>query len=390
MKGMVKKMSETKQAPNLKILHCGDVHLDTPFVGLTPEKSDERRLGLRNTFSKMMEYVRGAAVNYVIISGDLFDLDCATNGTAELLIREFRCCEDTKFIIAPGRSDFYTDNPIYTSGRLPQNCFVFSSSQLSRFDFDDDQITFYGWAFMDDALYESPLYDNAVVDSSRINIVCGYADVEGMVGSDKCPVSKSDIKKFGADYYAFGSKHAGGDVVNLLDSMYGYCGSLESIGFDDPGVGGAKLINVKYNGGALKISVNNMSFGQVFFRSETLDITGVDSNNEIINRVTKLMTEKKYGQDTALRLELTGYVDPSFIVPKNLGSDTFGLYFFELIDKTVPLYGTKHLRRDMSVKGEVFRQLLPMLESEDEVERLLGARAFREALAALEGREIDT
>ena len=72
------------------------------------------------------------------------------------------------------------------------------------------------------------------------------------------------------------------------------------------------------------------------------------------------------------------------------GDEKRSVELFELIDKTVPLYGTKHLRRDMSVKGEVFRQLLPMLESEDEVERLLGARAFREALAALEGREIDT
>ena len=44
----------------------------------------------------------------------------------------------------------------------------------------------------------------------------------------------------------------------------------------------------------------------------------------------------------------------------------------------------------MSVKGELFRQLLPMLESGDQEERLLGARAFREGLAALENREIET
>ena len=44
----------------------------------------------------------------------------------------------------------------------------------------------------------------------------------------------------------------------------------------------------------------------------------------------------------------------------------------------------------MSVKGELYRQLLPMLESENEEERLVAARAFREGLAALENREIDT
>ena len=77
-------------------------------------------------------------------------------------------------------------------------------------------------------------------------------------------------------------------------------------------------------------------------------------------------------------------------IPKNLGSDAFDLYFFELVDKTMPLHNTQSFKRDMSVKGELYRQLLPMLESTDEEERLLGARAFREGLAALENREIDT
>jgi hypothetical protein len=37
----------------------------------------------------------------------------------------------------------------------------------------------------------------------------------------------------------------------------------------------------------------------------------------------------------------------------------------------------------------VFRQLLPVLEDGDEEEKLMAARAFREALAALENRDID-
>jgi hypothetical protein len=43
----------------------------------------------------------------------------------------------------------------------------------------------------------------------------------------------------------------------------------------------------------------------------------------------------------------------------------------------------------MSVKGDVFRQFLPMLENGTEEEQLLAARAFREALAALENRNIN-
>lgn len=383
-------MSDTNKTQGLKFLHCADIHLDTPFVGLSPEKSDERRRGLRATFMRMMEYVRNGGIDYVFISGDLFDTDYATNGTAELLIREFRNCPETVFIISPGKHDAYANNPIYSTDRLPDNCFVFDSDRLSRFDFNDDKLTVYGWGFLADRVLENPLYDKQVDDISKINIVCGYADLDSDLETALCPLSTEDLKRFGADYYALGSRHEGGEFVNLDDSLYGYPGALESTGFDEPGMGGAKLIAVRYNNGELSIDAKNMSFGQIAFRKDSINITGVDTNNEIINRVSRLVSDKKYGADTALRLELTGYIDPRYIVPKNLGSDAFGLYSLEIIDKTMPLYGTEKLSRDMSMKGEVYRRLLPLLESEDEEERLVAARAFREALAALENREIDT
>ncbi len=383
-------MSEKTQATTLKFLHIGDVHLDTPFRGLSPEKSDERRIGLRQSFMKMMEYVRASGVNYLLISGDLFETECATNSTAELLIREFRNSPDTKIIIAPGKNDSYVNNPIYTSGRLPSNCYIFSSDKIDRFDFEDDRVVIYGWAFLNPCLAASPLYDRRIGDSSMINIVCGYADLDGPIGSQICPVSTSDLKKFGADYYAFGSRHEGGDFVNLGSSMYGYSGALESTGFDEPGIGGAKLITVKYKDGNMSMDAKNLTFGKIVFKSETIDITGVDSGSEIVSRVSSLISEKRYGAETALHLEFVGEIDPRFIIPKNLGSEAFGLYSFDMCDKTIPLYNTQSFKRDMSVKGELYRQLLDMLRSDDEEERLLGARAFREGLAALENREIDT
>lgn len=388
--GKVHIMSEKTQATVLKFLHCGDIHLDTPFTGLSPEKSDERRIGLRQNFMTMMEYVRGAGINYVLISGDLFETECATGSTAELLIREFRNSPDTKFIIAPGKYDCYENNPIYTSGRLPSNCYIFSSDKIDRFDFAEDRVVIYGWAFLGQSLTASPLYDRRVGDSSMINIVCGYADLDGPIGSELCPVSTSDLKKFGADYYAFGSRHEGGDFVSLGSAMYGYSGALESTGFDEPGIGGAKLITVKYKNGNMTMDAKNLTFGKIVFKKETVDITGVDSGSEIVSRVSRLVSERKYGAETALYLEFVGEIDPRFIIPRNLGSEAFGLYSFEMKDKTLPLYNTDSFKRDMSVKGELYRQLIPMLKSKNEEERLLGARAFREGLAALENREIDT
>lgn len=373
----------------IRFLHISDVHLDTPFVGLTSDKSEERRRELRSTFMRMMDHVKERGINYVLISGDLFDTEYATNHTAEVLIREFNNCPNTQFIIAPGKRDFYNENPIYSSGRLPANCHVFSDEGLGRFDFEEDRVTVYGWAFMNSEHNVNPLYDRIVDDSSKINIVCGYCDLDGELDGGKCPVPLTSLKEFGADYYALGGRHEGTGFVDFGPSMYAYSGSLVSCGFEDNGLGAALLYTVKYLDGELSIDTKTLNFGHVKFVTEQIDISGVNTNNEIISRITKLISENKYGSETALRVILTGYVEPTFIVPKHLEFDAFGLYFFDMLDKTMPLYNTEYLKRDMSVKGELFRTLLPLFSSKDEEERLTAAAAFREGLAALEGRDIE-
>lgn len=383
-------MSEAKERTHIKFLQCADIHLDAPYVGISAEKSEERRRELRNSFTRMMQYVRDRGVDVVLMCGDIFDTVYATNTTAEVLIREFRNCPDATFIIAPGKSDYYENNPIYTSGRLPSNCKVFSSSSLERFDLDELNVTVYGWGFMGEKLTENPLYERKADDISRINVVCGYADLDGSLGSENCPVSLSDLKHFGADYYAFGSRHEATEIERTGASFYSYCGSLECTGFENPGIGGANLIIVDENkDGGISIDVRKLTFGHMRFFTESIDISGVDAYNEIINRISRLISEKKYGIETALRVELTGYVSPRFLVPQNLDCEAFGLYYFDLIDKTLPLFGTEPFMRDMSVKGELFRNLLPMLEGENEEDRLVAAKAFRAGLAALENRTID-
>lgn len=380
---------ENKQSKKIKLLHCSDIHLDAPVVGIPQDKAEQRRREVRSTFMRMMEFVREREIDYVFICGDLFDSKYATNTTAEILIREFRNCPKAKFIITPGKHDYYQDNPIYSSGRLPENCYVFSTDTLSRFDFDEDMLTVYGWAFKTDKITESPLLEHRASDTSKINIVCGYADLDGSLSSEDCPISSEDMNNFGADYYAFGGRHAKTEFVKRRGSMYSYPGSLECTGFDNPYLGGVKLLTVNYNEGELGIDGKHISFGRLRFVTETIDITGLDTNNDITNCISKLISSKKYGMDTALRAELVGNIDPRFTVPTHIESDAFGLYYFEIVDKTLPLYGTEHFKRDMSVAGEIYRRLLPMLESEREEDRLLAARAFRVGLAALENREIE-
>ena len=58
----------------------------------------------------------------------------------------------------------------------------------------------------------------------------------------------------------------------------------------------------------------------------------------------------------------------------------------KLRDRTSPIFGAEYLESDMSIKGELYRTLLPRLSSPDESERRIAADALRIGLLALEGR----
>ena len=51
-------------------------------------------------------------------------------------------------------------------------------------------------------------------------------------------------------------------------------------------------------------------------------------------------------------------------------------------------FDLEYLEGDMTVRGEIYRQLLPQLNSADERERVKASLALKFALAALDKREI--
>ena len=53
----------------VKVLHCADIHLDSPFVLFSPRESEKRRNELRAAFTSALLYAREMKVDLFIISG---------------------------------------------------------------------------------------------------------------------------------------------------------------------------------------------------------------------------------------------------------------------------------------------------------------------------------
>ena len=125
------------------------------------------------------------------------------------------------------------------------------------------------------------------------------------------------------------------------------------------------------------------------YEKMVLDITGVTSQEVLLERLRDAVTKAGFGSDVLLRVRLTGRISPETIIsPKKITASALGLFYLEVEDTSVPLLDYETLKNDISIRGAFFRELLPLLESENEEERRTAADALRYGLAALDGNDI--
>ncbi|MBQ5800286.1 MAG: DNA repair exonuclease [Clostridia bacterium] len=378
-----------EQALNkVRILHTGDIHLDSAFSRAGVRGGEERRAELRSVFSDLMKYVKNGKIDVLLIAGDLFDTELATSETLELLVREFSSCRIPIFI-APGNHDPYTANSIYSFGKFPKNVHIFKEKTLSSVYIENLNTEVYGWAFEDISHGFSPIADKHVEKEGCLNLVCGHAQLDNPL-TEYCPVTKRDIESFGADYYAFGHVHLNPEQKKVGDASYAYSGFLLGRSFDECGAGGAWLIEAEEKeGGGYEIETKRLTFGQHIYESITVNIDGSLDTPAIERKIREEIKRLGLGGGCSLRVTLKGAVSLSFST-KELEGCELGVDYVEYKNRTTPAYGAEELKNDMTIKGELYRYLLPILEEGSASERETALRALKIGLAALDGRDITT
>lgn len=370
-----------------KIIHAADIHLDAPFSLFDVQKSQMRKNELRETFASMIRLAREEGAALVIIAGDLFDSGFVTKETTKFMISQFASLPQCRFVIAPGNHDFVSGRGPYKKELFPSNVYIFDKEQISCFSFPEIGVDVYGYAFISESYTENPLENQIFLDRSRINILAAHADVGGR--SRHCPLSVSDIARSGFDYVALGHIHKGGEVRTAGKTYYAYSGCLEGRSFDECGEKGVIIAELSKPAGCLTASFENRRVSRRRYEKLTVDITGVTSQEAVSALVSEVVKKEGFGSEVLLRVRLTGRISPETVIyPKKLKAESVGVFYLEVEDASVPLLGYDELKNDISIRGAFFRELLPLLESENEEERRAAADALRYGLAALDGNDV--
>ncbi|MBE6546375.1 MAG: exonuclease SbcCD subunit D [Ruminococcaceae bacterium] len=370
----------------MKLLHTGDLHLDSAFCGTDSLRAEDRREAQRQVLIRIFECAEREACDLILIAGDLFDSVCVTPETEELCLRLFRrsACP---VVIAPGNHDPYTKGSFYRREDLPEQVYVFNSPEVQCFEFPDLGVRVFGYAFLSAVLQKSPLAGVAPPEANGMrNLLCAHADLSDPL-SRSCPLTVGDIVRFGIDYAALGHIHNRRQEDSFGNTCIRYCGFAEGRSFDELGDGGVLIVTLEE--GRMP-SVERRIVSERRYVIAELALDGCAEAQEVRQKLSEAISSIDEPKGTNLRLELVGAVDADCIGdPETLSAELRGeLASLELRNMTVPTADGAYLAKDPTLRGAFYRELLPGLVDADPKVRAKAALALQIGLAAMENRRI--
>ncbi|MCL1792261.1 MAG: metallophosphoesterase [Oscillospiraceae bacterium] len=346
-----------------KIIHCADVHFDSPFALSDPRNADLRRMEFRSAFASLIMYAKNYGAKIFLIAGDLFDDEYISKDTATVILREIASYPDCRFFISPGDSDPYHIKSPYKLMKWPENVHIFKSNDLTKIEIPELGVDIYGYAFTSKNLLVNPFANKKPQNQNRVNILLGHGDIISPE-SQYCPVTKADVGRSKFDYIALGHLHDGTGVLKIGDTYFSYPGCLEGRGFFEPGHRGAMYGEIDKGVCELK----GQKFSRRKYETIQVDISQHVTENQIIDAVR--LAAANFRDDTALKVELTGILRPGFVFnPRSIEEKFTGFNFIQVKNKATPYIDANTLRYDKTVKGIFYRKLEGKLNSQNPKER---------------------
>lgn len=296
-----------------RFLHAADLHLDTPFSGISGVPDRLRGLLRESTFAAFDRLVRLAieeAVDFVVISGDIYDASDSSL-RAQLRLREGwdKLGEHgIPVYLIRGNHDPLSGRKLRLA--LPEHVTEFgpqaeNATAVRRSDGEPV-------AVLTGTSYPTPaVHDNLALQyrrepgSSLYHIGLLHGNVDGQEGHDAyAPCSLRDLQASGYDYWALGHIHK--RQVLCESPWVVYPGNIQGRSLKESGPKGCYLVEVAENGQA-RLTFRRLD--QVLWLESRLAIDGLTTEEawkaSVEERLDELR-EAEPGRITVVRLIFTG------------------------------------------------------------------------------------
>ena len=368
----------------IKILHCADIHFDTPFKELGKKLSQVSKEELLEVFKKIINIVIDEQVDILLIAGDVFDNFTVNKTTIYFIASQLSRINNTQVFISPGNHDPYNSRSFYEIMDWPENVYIFKG-ELEKVDLEDLNLTVWGAAF-NNQYEKKTLFRNVEIDNSRINLMVIHGEISNNISENIYnPIYLEDIKKSGMEYIAVGHRHEFSGIKRDGKTFYAYSGCPQGRGFDEIGDKGIII------GDIAKDEVH-LSFRPICkrkYNTVEIDISGLDTYEEVCSVILNSFP-KDERENNFFKIVLKGQLKEHLIINEDvlLSKLKEQFYYLKIINNTSVEINMDELASEFSVKGRFVSKMLKILADYPEEDKEIINLAIKLGIQSLSESEV--
>ena len=340
----------------MRFIHMADMHFDAPFTLLNTRGNlgEKRRLEQREAFKKIITYIKENQIEYLFISGDLYEHEYIRETTIQYINSLFEEIPNTKIYITPGNHDPYILNSMYKKIEWNKNVKIFGNNIEV---IENEDVDIYGLGFDDFYCKNSEVENIQIKNKDKINILVMHGSLDGNndINREYNPISKNMLKKLGFDYVALGHIHKP-DYNSEINQRIVYPGSTISLGFDELGKHGVILGKITKE----NIELNFLPIDEKEFKEEELDVTNIISVEELIEKINEINIKNNLFYKIILvgkrNFEINVYELYKFILKENI---------IKIKDETKINIDIDKLSQEINLKGIFLKEILNNVENKN-------------------------
>jgi len=234
---------------NYRLLHCADLHLDSPLRGLSAAAdapADLLRTASRRAFENLIDLAIAEAVAVVLIAGDIFDGDWKDWHTGQFFVRGLaRLAQAGIHVVAiSGNHDAASEISRKLESAWPKQARLLDHRKPQTVDFPALDLSIHGRSFATRAVLDNIAKDYPRPVPGHLNIGLLHTALEGREGHEPyAPCTLQQLRDFGYDYWALGHVHGRAELSR--DPWIVFPGNLQARHINEAGEKGATLMTVE-------------------------------------------------------------------------------------------------------------------------------------------------
>lgn len=280
----------------MKFLHAADLHLDTPFVGISnfsKELQDQLKESTYTAATRLFQTALNEQVDFVILAGDIFD-DTDSSLKAQMFLKnEFEKLQQAniKVYMIYGNHDYYRNN--FSVVQFPDNVTIFGKdiSTASLTTKDGLKVGLTGFSYYQQHIQEAIVAQYPERGAFDYQIGLLHA---GVGDNNYAPFKVPELLQKGYDYWALGHIHKR-EVLNQKPFVV-YPGDIQGRNQNETTPKGFYLVTVEDQ-------TTQMQFVQssvYTWDKAEINATADDTVDSLLSKINDLLTN----QNTLLTLTI--------------------------------------------------------------------------------------